>query len=242
MERFCVVVYETMEERKKTIHDVLAAYAVKQNVEVQIRWLKPSAGDEEIRRACVEAQLAFVSTAAAERAAAIGKLLYQENPACALAYYGYEIPGNIQETVEYFMRLFPARPILYLNRPGYREYYRAVEAAAEDEAQKKNRFCWETKGMQYRVAYSAVLYFRSERNQVVLHLKNGEEHAFPGKLSHVVQMLPIGFFVRVHQSYLVNRAEILLIDKGRKTVRMSTGEEIFISKAHYREALEMRTF
>ena len=242
MERFCVVVYETMEERKKTLHDALAAYAVKRNVEVVIRWLKPSARDEEIRHACTEAQLAFVSTAEAERAALIGKLLYQANPAGALAYYGYEIPSDIRETVEYFTRLFPARPVLYLNQPGYREYYRAAEAAAEDEFQKKNRFFWETKGMQYRVAYDAVLYFRSERNRVVLHLKNGEEYAFLGKLSHVEQLLPAGFFVRVHQSYLVNRAEILLIDKGRKTLRMRTGEEIFISKAHYKEALAESAF
>ena len=242
MERFCVVVYETMEERKKTIHDVLATYAVKRNVEVVIRWLKPSVRDEEIRHACTEAQLAFVSAAEAERATLIGKLLYQVNPECALAYYGYEIPGDILELVEYFTRLFPARPVLYLNQPGYRDYYRAVEAAAEDEVQKKNRFSWETKGMQYRVPYDAILYFRSERNRVVLHLKNGEEYTFLGKLSHVEQLLPIGFFVRVHQSYLVSRAAILLIDKGRKILRMSTGEEIFISKAHYKEALEERAF
>lgn len=242
MERFCVVVYETMEERKKTIHDVLAAYAVKQNVEVVIQWLKPSARDEEIRHACTEAQLAFVSTATSERAAVIGKLLYQANPECALVYYGYEIPDDIRKTVEYFTRLFPARPVLYLNQPGYQEYYRAVETAAEDEIQKKSRFFWETKGMQYRVPYDAVLYFRSERNRVVLHLKNGEEYTFLGKLSHVEQLLPADFFVRVHQSYLVNRAEILLVDKARKTLRMSTGEEIFISKAHYKETLEGRAF
>lgn len=65
------------------------------------------------------------------------------------------------------------------------------------------------------------------------------EYSWIGKLAKVEQMLPDKLFVRVHQSYLVNKATILLIDKGKKAVRLSSGEDIFISKAHYKETLEI---
>lgn len=150
MERFCVVVFETIEERKKTIHDILAAYAVKWDTEVVIQWLKPWAKDEEILRVCTQAQLAFVSTAPAEHGIRMGKLLYQANPWCALVYYGHELSGSAREAADYFTSLFPARPVMYLNQPGPADYYRAVEAAAETEL-RKGRFTWETKGLRYRV-------------------------------------------------------------------------------------------
>lgn len=53
------------------------------------------------------------------------------------------------------------------------------------------------------------------------------------------QQLPADLFVRVHQSYLINKTEILLIDKQKKTVRLSNGEDVYISKAHYKETLEI---
>ena len=71
-----------------------------------------------------------------------------------------------------------------------------------------------------------------------MRLKNGAEYSFLGKLTNIEQQLPPNVFVRVHQSYLIKRSEILLIDKQKKAVQLSNGEEIFISKAHYKETLE----
>ena len=93
--------------------------------------------------------------------------------------------------------------------------------------------------MKYRVPYDSVLYFRSDRNYVILRLKNGSEYSFLGKLANVEQQLPADLFVRVHQSYLVSKAEILLIDKQKKSVRVNSGEDIYISKAHYKETLDV---
>ena len=238
MDRLCVVIDEPREDRKKALHDALAAYAVSRDTEVEIRWIKPSAGEAEILSACAEAQAAFVSAGEPERAAWIGGLLYRSNPLCALVYCGGPLSGGARELTAYFSALFPARPALYLDCPGNRDYFRALSAIAA-EAAREGLFHWETKGMRYRVPCSAILYFRSQRNYVCLRLKSGEEHAFLGKLSGVEPLLPRGLFLRVHQSFLVNRAEILLVDKGRKALRLSSGEEIFISKAHYKEALAL---
>ena len=123
MERLCVVIYEASETGKKTLHDVLAAYAIEKNVEVTIKWLKPSAKETEIASACVEAQVAFVSAGETERATLVGRVLYRVNPTCALVYFGENIPEGKQALVSYFSNLFPARPVLYLDRPGQQELF-----------------------------------------------------------------------------------------------------------------------
>lgn len=234
MERLCVAAYEASDDGKKRLHDSLVAYAIFKNSEIIIKWLKTSAKDEEIVSAFTEAQMAFVNTADVQRASHIGNILYQVNPTCALTYYGDCSQQDIHSVISYFTKLFPSRPILYLDRPREQEFYQTM-CALHEKSLSLGRFIWETKGMQYRVPWDSILYFRSERNYVFMRLKNGTEYSFLGKLANMEQMLPGGLFVRVHQSYLVNKAEILLIDKQRKAVHLSNGEDIFISKAHYKE-------
>ena len=238
MERLCLVIYEISETGRKALHDSLAAYSIAENVELIIKWLKPSAKEEEIVSACTEVQIAFVNAGDTQKATKIGSLLYQTNPTCALTYYGDCVPQDGRELIAYFSRLFPARPILYLDSPGERDFYQALRTFWNRGACQK-RFVWETKGMKYRVPYDSILYFRSERNYVIMRLKNGDEYSFLGKLANVEQQLPADLFVRVHQSYLISKAEILLIDKQKKTVRLSSGEDVYISKAHYKKTLEI---
>ena len=140
--------------------------------------------------------------------------------------------------IAYFSRLFPARPILYLDSPREKDFYQALRTLSNHNACQK-RFGWETKGAKYRIPYDSILYFRSDRNYVIMQLKNGNEYSFLGKLANVEQQLPADLFVRVHQSYLINKTEILMIDKQKKAVRLSSGEDIYISKAHYKETLEI---
>lgn len=238
MERLCLVIYETSATGKKVLHDSLAAFSIAENMELVIKWLKPSAKDEEIVSACAEVQVAFVNATDVQKAEQIGNLLYQTNPACALTYYGDCVPQDIRELIAYFSKLFPSRPILYLESPGEQDFYQTLRTLCSREACQK-RFVWETKGVKYRIPYAGILYFRSDRNYVIMRLKNGNEYAFLGKLANVEQQLPADLFVRVHQSYLVSKAEILLIDKQKKTVRLSSGEDIYISKAHYKETLDV---
>ena len=173
-----------------------------------------------------------------QKAEQIGILLYQTSPTCALTYYGHSVPQDVRELIAYFSRLFPARPILYLDSPREKDFYQALRTLSNHNACQK-RFGWETKGAKYRIPYDSILYFRSDRNYVIMQLKNGNEYSFLGKLANVEQQLPADLFVRVHQSYLINKTEILMIDKQKKAVRLSSGEDIYISKAHYKETLEI---
>lgn len=237
MERLCAVIYETSEAGRKTLHDVLVAYAIGQNVEVVIRWLKAPAEEEAVRAVADEAQLALVNGADGAEAARIGLLLRRFNRACSLIYYGDGAREDVPQTVDYFSALIPAAPIRYLHRPSPAEFTRAICqcAAAAGDGQ---HFLWETKGMKYRVPFETIQYFRSDRNYITLHLLSGAEYAFLGKLSGLEDRLPKGRFVRVHQSYLVNRAEIVAVDKQKKAVHLKDGNQLYVSKARYQETLE----
>ena len=185
MERLCLVIYETSETGKKALHDSLVAYSIAENIELIIKWLKPSAKEDEIISACTEAQIAFLNASDIQKAEQIGILLYQTSPTCALTYYGHSVPQDVRELIAYFSRLFPARPILYLDSPREKDFYQALRTLSNYNACQK-RFGWETKGAKYRIPYDSILYFRSDRNYVIMQLKNGNEYSFLGKLQSAV--------------------------------------------------------
>lgn len=236
MDRLCVMIYETVDAVKKALREVLVAYAVQQNVEVVIQWLKVPLTQDAVCEACAQAQLAFVSAEESETAILIGSLLHQTNLQCRLVYYGRAVPQEAEQLVRYFSALFPSRPIRYLHQPSGQDFSDALTSLCAEAAAQKH-FLWETKGMKYRIAYGSIAYFRSDRNYVYLHLVDGSEYAFLGKLSGVEAQLPATLFVRVHQSYLVNRAQILAVDKQKKTVLLRGGQELFISKARYSDTM-----
>lgn len=237
MDRLCVVIYETSDSIRKTLHDVLVAHAIRQDAEVIIQWLKTPLAEKAICNACVEAQLAFVNAEDADKALLIGGLLHQTNPECRLVFYANAVPQEIADTVRYFAGLMPSRPIRFLHQPSFRDFSDTLSDFSAEAASQKH-FLWENKGMKYRIPYGSIQYFRSDRNYVYLHLVSGSEYAFLGKLSGIEAQVPKALFIRVHQSYLVNRMEMLAVDKQKKTVLLRSGEEIYISKARYQETVE----
>lgn len=238
MERLCVLVYEPSETTKKTLRELLVAYAVSQDVEVMINWLKQPILPQAVTEAAAEAQIAFVNADDPELAASIGKQVYGTVPDCLLIHYSSRTPKTVASATAFFSSLYPARPVRYLDRPDRQQFELLLHEAAFAAFGSK-RFCWENKGMRYRIPYESIVYFRSDRNRVYIHLTNGTEYPFVAKLANVEELLPEKRFIRIHQSYLVNADQIDMIDKGKKTVLLRNGEELFISKAHYKEAVSV---
>lgn len=236
MERLCVLVYETSEAVKETLRELLVAYAIGQDVEVIIKWLKQPILPKAVQEATAEAQIALVNADIPEVAVAIGRQVYAFVPDCSLIYYGSKAQKTVDAATSYFSSLYPARPVRYLDRPNRQQFAQVLQEMTKTAFSPK-RFCWENKGMRYRIPYESILYFRSDRNYVYIHLTNGVEYPFLAKLTNVEQRLPENRFARIHQSYLVSADKIDMIDKGRKTVLLSNGEELFISKAHYKETV-----
>ena len=216
----CVLIYETSETTRKKLHDVLVGFAVSRNTEVRIDWIRPNATETEIAAACADEHVAFVNAVQAERATEIGRCIYEQNPECALVYYGAPETDDAERLIAYFRKLFPSRPVAYCREPDAKTLFQTVCRLSEQKV-GRNVFVWENKGMKFRIPYGSILYFRSDRNYVFIRLKNGEEYSFLGKLTDVLKTLNEHCFVRVHQSYLINKSAIILIDKGKKCVRLA---------------------
>lgn len=235
---FRVLVYETSVEIKKLLHDALVGFAVNSKTEIKIDWIKPNASHLAVSRASVSANVAFINAENVNRAVDIGKCIYENNSDCALIYYGNPAQDTADQLIDYFRRLFPSRPVEFITELNMKLIYQAVCRVSTAIISHKV-FVWENRGLKYRIPYASILYFRSDRNYVNIRLISGEEFSFLGKLTDVEKRIDENYFVRVHQSYLISKSTIVFIDKSRKCVRLFNGEEVFISKAHYKDTLKI---
>lgn len=232
-ERLCVLVSEPDGNCRPQIHDALTDFAIRQDTEVTVHWIKPEAENASVEAVLEEADLALLAADAAE-STALGTLLSEKNPACEIVFFGDA--RRQPDAVSYLSRLFPTRPIAYLERPDRDAFRKAAEDCAQRRALSRC-FLWQNRQTQYRIPFSHILYLRSDRNYFYVHLRGGTEHRLLGKLDAAERLLPKNSFLRIHQSYLVNRAEIRQIDKTKRSVLLSSGEELYISKARYEQTI-----
>ena len=233
-----ILMYEPSQEVKKKWREVLIACAVSHNCEIKIDWLKNGSAVSSISNAAVGKNMAFVNTDDEPKAIGIGELIYSANPECELVYYGVPNSESIESLTDYFCKLFPSRPIRFFEGHNVSELVDVVKSFSE-RSSEDTLFCWETKSIKYRVPQKNILYFRSDRNYVCIKLLNGEELSFIAKLTDVEKRLQSNTFIRLHQSYLVNKSQIIYFDKSKKSAKLTNGEVIYISKAHYKDALSI---
>ena len=81
-----------------------------------------------------------------------------------------------------------------------------------------------------------VLYFESQEHYIHAVMRN-EEHTFRGQLQNVESDLKDRGFVRVHQSYLVNKEHVF--KDFNNHIILKTGEKISLSRKYRKEASEV---
>ena len=138
--------------------------------------------------------------------------------------------------IEYSTEIFRVNPNNFLVKPiDARKLYEAVDRASRQlDEEEKDCFPVTFKGTVFRIMIRDILYFESEKRTVILHSRSGSWVIYK-KLNEVQEMLP-DYFVRCHQSYLVNMNEV----KSLKPLRLELyrGEEIPVSRPKYRETKE----
>ena len=106
------------------------------------------------------------------------------------------------------------------------------------EIQRKTDFSFKCDGDIVCVPYSQISYFESSAKKVSLHVSNSNRtYHFTAKLDDIEQMVP-GFFLRCHQSYLVNLKMIRNLDSKNHVFILHSAEEVFISRRSYVAAKE----
>lgn len=104
--------------------------------------------------------------------------------------------------------------------------------------QKRYYFNFKCDGEYLRIPFEDILYFESSAKKVRLQPVKGEKHYFfAAKLDDIAGQLP-DYFLRCHQSYLVNMHMIRRLDTQNHVFLLQSNEEILISRRIYREAKE----
>lgn len=108
----------------------------------------------------------------------------------------------------------------------------------------KNRISVSTKDTIYLLDPADIMYFKCNNSTTTLFLKNAESVSVSKGMSAVEKLLEnCGFkdsFIRPHQSYLVNRNHILLVDKTpRYFLVLSNQQKIPVSVRRRKAIMEI---
>ncbi|NLM06548.1 MAG: response regulator transcription factor [Tissierellia bacterium] len=84
---------------------------------------------------------------------------------------------------------------------------------------------------------SKITYIESRLHNLIFHLEDGSELNMRGKLSSLEADFKDHYFLRIHQSYLVNLAFVDSISYC--SLKLKNGDELPIPKARYRDVKDM---
>lgn len=110
---------------------------------------------------------------------------------------------------EYALELFSVRPMNFLLKPlTYRSVMENIEKAMKLVSLNDAYFEFKFKSENYRVPYGDIVYFESNDRKIFVHTKRDVKQKY-GRLNEIEKDAPYNF-IRIHQSYLVNKIYITL--------------------------------
>lgn len=138
--------------------------------------------------------------------------------------------------IDYSTEIFRVKPSNFIVKPIDRQkLLQAIDKVREElEEEEHDSFVITFKGNVFKVKANDILYFESEKRTVILHSRQGSWTIYR-KLDEVQKELP-DYFLRCHQSYLVNMNEIKSLRPLR--IELNQGEEIPVSRPKYKETKE----
>lgn len=117
----------------------------------------------------------------------------------------------ISQYDSYYKEVFQVHPFQYLEKPISRmKLKESLNQAIDSYRYLSEVFTFHYRGINYSVVLSEVSFFRSDKRKIHVHMEDGEEHIFYGKLDEVELRLDRYKcrFLRIHKSYMVNARQI----------------------------------
>lgn len=229
--RLTLLVYEPVESVRVAIRAAVTAFAARRDVDLRIDWVLRTDQEAQIPRVISDTLVALVSAGMGEHSAIAGRLIYDANPDCFLIYYG---KAGID-----LSPLLAARPVAYNPDPDSEEAWeKALGEILERIQTTDGYFRWSGKDHRYYLPHRSITHIRSERVYLDVFTVSGTTLRMVGKLDEAAKQLPFPTFLRIHQSELVNMGYARALDRSRRCLIMDDGSELYISRAHYREAVE----
>lgn len=142
----------------------------------------------------------------------------------------------ITDNIQFSTEIFRVKPNNFLLKPLKEEkLLDAIERAMKQVSEEENEwFVVSFKGTVFKINPRDIVYFESEKRTVILHGRN-ESWTIYRKLDEVQEAVP-DYFLRCHQSYLVNMNEVRSLKPLQ--LEMNQGDVIPVSRPKYKEAKE----
>lgn len=215
-----------------TIRDRLVKYTVVNNTELDVLWFEDISADKAVKYFS-SIGIAFISLDC-EELSQIGFEISKTNPDCYICYYKSDDCS--------LLPLLRSRPYdFFLSGLDEEGFVERLGFIINEYKKSKNVFCHETKRGLWCYPIRDILYLQSDMKYVNIVTSDGKTESVYAKLSEIEQELyeqgNRECFVRVHKSYIVNAVHVRETDKAKHIVRLYSGDELPISDACYKEAI-----
>ena len=219
-----IVICETDQKKMQELRKHLVQVSIESNIEFEVFWLCSSQMQEKLAEHIASANIALVSMEL-ERGAELAKAIRRLNRQCCLFIYGGEARA--------LPHWIPGGPVAFC--PSMKEVPEELHRLVQEIGEDSYIFQYQSRRETGYVPYSGILYFQSDKRTVSLVCRKGEVRSFSGKLDQVEAELPAGYFLRIHQSYLVNRRAVSRLDRAARELEMENGQRLPISARYYGE-------
>lgn len=121
-------------------------------------------------------------------------------------------------------------PFAYIYKKKLEEELRVKLIKAIDSLRDDESICFVSKRKYIKIRYRDIMYIQADRNSIVIHTNNEKYVSRSYSMKEICGMIRSYYFVRCHQSFLINNAYIKKISSGE--VELYNGEIIPISKRY----------
>lgn len=147
----------------------------------------------------------------------------EQNPQTSIVF--------VSQYREYFNEMSRIYPFQYIKKPVTKqEIYIVLDKILEEQKIFYETFGFKYNRITYHITLWQVIYFVSDRRKIRVVMEDSKELIFYGKLNLLEKELSTynHYFVRIHQSYLVNERQIESCFHNR--IRMRNGEQLPVSR------------
>ena len=140
-------------------------------------------------------------------------------------------------SAEFALDAYEVYPLTYLTKPvDPIKLRRALQMCLEKMEKQPGLVINDRKLGQVMVEYDDILYLESQKHDIVVYARDGQQYTFMGSFEAFCEKLPTDIFFRCHRSYSVNLRHTGRISNREYTMR--NGAVIPISRTQYKLACD----
>lgn len=132
---------------------------------------------------------------------------------------------------KYLNEISQVYPSQYIEKPVLKQkIFEALDNILKEQRGSFESFDFRYKRMTYSISLWQVLYFVSDKRRILIFTEDGKELIFYEKMDVLEEKISVynHYFLRIHQSYLVNERQIEQVFSNQ--VRLRNGEMLPVSR------------